>query len=115
MVVAALREWLATDSERAAIEDRSHDWMTKPGRNDRGPALLGRAHKPGLFCCSGEYVACRSMTRWEGEEYEIDAILIGPSRYPLCYQPETQWVRVRTTKHRSSWCQARSGESVFLS
>lgn len=68
-----LREWLATDSERARIEDRSHDWMTNQGETIEGLHYWGSAQ--GLILLQW------GMTPEQVDdplaEYEIDAILIG--------------------------------------
>ncbi|MCP9337638.1 portal protein [Stutzerimonas xanthomarina] len=68
-----LREWLATDSERARLEDRSHDWMTNQGETIEGLHYWGSAQ--GLILLQW------GMTPEQVEdplgEYEIDAILIG--------------------------------------
>ena len=71
--VGGLRDWLATDAERARIEDRSHDWMTNEGETIEGLQYWGSAQ--GLM-----------LLQWGMRpediddplaEYEIDAILIG--------------------------------------
>ena len=68
-----LREWLATDSERAHLEDRSRDWMTNQGETIEGLHYWGSAQ--GLLMLQW------GMTPEQIEdplaEYEIDAILIG--------------------------------------
>lgn len=68
-----LREWLATDSERARLEDRSHDWMTNQGETIEGLHYWGSAQ--GLILLQW------GMTPEQVDdplgEYEIDAILIG--------------------------------------
>ena len=68
-----LREWLATDSERALLEDRSHDWMTNQGETIEGLHYWGSAQ--GLMLLqwgmSPEHIDDPLA------EYEIDAILIG--------------------------------------
>ncbi|WP_347506192.1 portal protein [Pseudomonas anguilliseptica] len=68
-----LREWLATDSERARLEDRSHDWLTNQGETIEGLHYWGSAQ--GLMLLQW------GMTPEQIEdplgEYEIDAILIG--------------------------------------
>lgn len=68
-----LREWLATDSERAHLEDRSHDWMTNQGETIEGLHYWGTAQ--GLMLLqwgmSPEHIDDPLA------EYEIDAILIG--------------------------------------
>lgn len=68
-----LREWLATDSERARLEDRSHDWLNNQGETIEGLHYWGSAQ--GLMLLQW------GMTPEQVDdplaEYEIDAILIG--------------------------------------
>lgn len=68
-----LREWLATDSERARLEDRSSDWMTNQGETIEGLHYWGSAQ--------GLVLLQWGMTPEQIDdplgEYEIDAILIG--------------------------------------
>lgn len=68
-----LREWLATDSERAAIEDRSHDWMTNQGETIEGLHYWGSAQ--GLVLL--QWGMRPEQVEDPLGEYEIDAILIG--------------------------------------
>ncbi|MGP3789776.1 portal protein [Pseudomonas sp. B392_1p] len=68
-----LREWLATDSERARLEDRQSDWLNNQGETIEGLHYWGSAQ--GLMLLQW------GMTPEQIDdplaEYEIDAILIG--------------------------------------
>ena len=68
-----LREWLATDSERARLEDRQSDWLNNQGETIEGIHYWGSAQ--GLMLLQW------GMTPEQIDdplaEYEIDAILIG--------------------------------------
>lgn len=68
-----LREWLATDSERAHLEDRSHDWMTNQGETIEGLHYWGSAQ--GLMLL--QWGMQPEQIEDPLAEYEIDAILIG--------------------------------------
>lgn len=68
-----LREWLATDSERAHLEDRSHDWMTNQGETIEGLHYWGSAQ--GLILL--QWGMPPEQIDDPLGEYEVDAILIG--------------------------------------
>ena len=68
-----LREWLATDSERARLEDRQSDWLNNQGETIEGLHYWGSAQ--GLMLL--QWGMPPKQIDDPLAEYEIDAILIG--------------------------------------
>src|SRR5690606_4293665 len=68
-----LRDWLAVDSQRAAIEDRSGDWLTNHGETIEGLHYWGSAQ--GLMLL--QWGLPPEQVPDPLAEYEVDAILIG--------------------------------------
>lgn len=68
-----LRNWLAVDGQRAAIEDRSGDWLNNHGETIEGLIYWGSAQ--GLMLLQWGMPA--EQVPDPLAEYEIDAILIG--------------------------------------
>nr|WP_298165331.1 hypothetical protein [uncultured Pseudomonas sp.] len=68
-----LRDWLAVDSQRAVIEDRSGDWLNNHGETIEGLHYWGSAQ--GLMLL--QWGMQPEQIPDPLDEYEIDAILIG--------------------------------------
>lgn len=68
-----LRDWLAVDSQRAVIEDRSGDWLNNHGETIEGLVYWGSAQ--GLMLL--QWGMSPEQVPDALAEYEIDAILIG--------------------------------------
>lgn len=68
-----LKEWLASDAERARIEDRAHDWLNNSGETIEGLHYWGSAQGLTLL----QWGMSPEQVPDPLAEYEIDAILIG--------------------------------------
>lgn len=68
-----LREWLATDSQRARLEDKAGDWMINNGETIEGLHYWGGAQ--GLMLL--QWGIDPSQVPDVLDEYQVDAILIG--------------------------------------